>query len=254
MDLTTYVESLNLDHSTVASAGGAASVQSDEDGLLVDPANLRAAVNAGSILAFVDGLTAEEVEDVLYSVQFAIRSADATANRFRDTRRWYEALGDVLQNLGWVTEQFAFSQYDQDQGKLNMDAAALKVIGAIATSSGLAVLTQALDALKGLADDSRQIELFDFHTAEEASGNFQVGAVQKADNGVLSMAFGSFHFKSVDRRRKFLFFSWGDQEVNFWTSAQKMAFNRNYYTKIRNIVTDRLAGDAKESLATIKLA
>lgn len=251
MELTTYVEGLELDSFVPRTVGGAAGI---EDGSPIDPVNLRAAVNAGSILSFVDGLAAEEVDDVLHSVQFAIRAADAAADRFRQTRSWYESLGDIMQNLGWVTEQFAFSQYDQDQGELKMDAVALQVIGAIATAGGLAVLTQALDALKGLADDSKQIELFDFRTASEASGNFQIGAVQKVDNGALSMAFGSFHFKSVDRRRKFLFVSWGRQEVNFWTSAQKMTLNRTYYAQIRDTIRERLAGDAKRYIAAIELA
>ena len=37
--------------------------------------NLQAAVNAGSLLSFVDGVSAQEQDDILFSVQFAQRGA-----------------------------------------------------------------------------------------------------------------------------------------------------------------------------------
>jgi hypothetical protein len=50
---------------------------------------------------------------------------------------------------------------------------------------------------------------------KELSGNFQIGAAQKAENGAASMALGAFYFRASDNRGKFLFLSWGaddDQE------------------------------------------
>lgn len=220
----------------------------------VEMDDLQAAVNAGSILSFVEGLSAQQVEDVLFSVQFAERAADGRANRFTQTRRWYEEYVDMLQNLGWVTEQFGFTQYDQGQEDLQMDAAVIRIIASIATAQGLGIVTQALDALEGLADDDKRIEIFDFYTSEDLSGNFQIGAVQKAPNGVLSLALGAFYFKAVDRKKKFLFFSWGRESVNLWAAAQKMTLNGTYYDNIRQVVKSRITADLTQSLAEIQLA
>ena len=204
------------------------------------PETLKAAVDAGSVLSFVDGLTAEEREDVLYSVQLAHRSATNDHDPFLESQSWYRRYVEILQMLGWTAEQHAFAAYDQSEGELRMDKAALALITAIATQNQLAVLTEAIRALEKLAEDDDAISLFDFHTSTDVAGNFQLGAVQKGEDGALSMAVGSFYFRCADRRRKFLFVSWGENQVNFWTAAQKMTLNRRLYAVGRDAVRRKL--------------
>ncbi len=203
------------------------------------------AVDANALLSFVVGVSPQEREDALYSVQLASRSASALFDRFKDTEAWYGKYIETLEKLGWTSEQFAFSKYEQAEGELRMDQAALAVIAAIATQNQLAVLNQSLEALKALAEEDGAIRLFDFHTTAETSGNFQIGAVQKSEDGVISMALGAFHFTSDDQRRRFLFFSWGERSVELWTAAQKMTFNAKHYARLRDAVEDKL-GDAAE--------
>ena len=216
-------------------------------------ANLKAAVDAGSLLSFVDGLTPLEREDVLYSVQLAHRTASQEFDRFSQTQSWYQRYIEVLQMLGWVAEQLAFTNYDQSEGELRMDKAALALITAIATQNQLAVLKQAVDALEKLADDNNAIRMFDFHTSADIGGNFQIGAVQKGQNGALSMALGSFYFRSQDARRKFLFFSWGKNEVNFWTAAQKMTLNTTLYAGGRDSVKRKIEKTFDAFIAELKI-
>ena len=85
------------------------------------------------------------------------------------------------------------------------------------------------------------------------SSNFQIGAVQKADNGALSSAMGAFYFRSNDARRGFLFFAWGAQEVHFLTAAQKMTFNTTLYAPHREIVRQKLDASAPDFIAELKL-
>ena len=83
------------------------------------------------------------------------------------------------------------------------------VTAAVATQNQLAVLNESIQALERLPEDDGTIRLFDFHTSTAMSGNFQIGAVQRGNNGVPSLALGAFHFRSRDARRRFLFFAWG---------------------------------------------
>ena len=92
-------------------------------------------------------MAAAKLSDVLYTVQFAQRAANAAFNRFAETRSWYSKYTEVLEALGWVTEQFAFASQDQTQGEFKMDkGAALAVIASIATQGQLAAITQTLKA------------------------------------------------------------------------------------------------------------
>ncbi len=208
------------------------------------PADLQAAVDAGSILSFVSDVGPSEKSDILFSVQLAQRAANAAFDRFAQTKSWYGKYNEVLEAVGWATEQFAFASHDQSEGDFVMDKAALSVIASIATGNQLGAITASISALEKLADNDGAITLFDFNAASEGSGNFQIGAVEKGASGALSMALGAFYFRGVSERRKFLFFNWGLNEINFWTAAQKMTFNTAIYDKVRGAVELKLGKDA----------
>jgi len=218
------------------------------------PEKLTSAVDANALLSFVEGISPQERDDVLFSVQLAVRGASGVFDRFTQTQAWYQKYAEVLENLGWVAEQFAFTRYDQAEGEMRMDQAALAVIAAIASQNQLAVLRESITALEKLAEDDGTIRLFDFHSSTQASGNFQIGAVQRANNGALSLALGAFYFRSTDSRRRFLFFSWGAQQVNFWTSAQKLTLNTSFYSPLREAVQRKLGVDSLDYIAALTTA
>ncbi len=217
------------------------------------PEDLQSAVNVGSLLSFVEGVSAQEKDDVLFSVQLAQRGASGAFDRFGQTRSWYQKYVEILENLGWTAEQLAFVQYDQSEGEIRMDKAALAIITAIATQNQLAVLQESLKALAALAEEDGTIRLFDFHTSTKMSGNFQIGAIQKAANDALAMALGAFYFSGADARRRFLFFSWGGQKVSFWTAAQKMTLNVTFYAEHRDIVKRKLGTSAADFIDALVL-
>jgi hypothetical protein len=211
-------------------------------------------VNANSVLSFVAGLTSDEVNDVILSIQLATRGATGAFDRFTQSKSWYQKYTEILENLGWAGEQLAFAQYDQGAGKLEMDKAALDVIAAIATQQQLVVLTKSLDALRKLAAGDQPLTIFEYNALAQASGNFQIGVVQKASNGVLAMAMGGFYFRSVKQEKRFLFWSWGNQEINFWTAAQKLSFNRLFYAQFRDQVASKLGTASANYVAALTLA
>jgi hypothetical protein len=217
------------------------------------PPDLVAAVNAGSILSFVSGVSASERTDILFSVQLAQRAADAACDRFAQTRAWYSKYHEVLEAIGWVTEQFAFVAHGQNEGDFTMNTAALSVITAIATGSQLQAIASSISALEKLAEGNRAITLFDFHAVSALSGNFQIGAVQRDPTGALSMALGAFYFRSTEQRRNFLFWRWGRNNVNFWTAAQKMTFNSTIYDKVREAVEQKLGKQALDFIARLDI-
>lgn len=213
----------------------------------------QAQVNVGSVLSFAGDIAPQLRDDVLYSIQLAQRAASGAYDRFTKTRAWYQSYVEVLENLGWATEQFAFTRFEQSEGEFRMDKAALAIITAIATQNQLAILQQSIDALGKLADNDGAISMFDFHSSAQGSGNFQLGSVQQSSNGAVSMALGAFYFRSVDERRRLLFVKWGSREVNFWTAAQRMTLNTDFYARRRADVIRKLHADSDNFLSTIKL-
>jgi hypothetical protein len=217
------------------------------------PPNLDAAVDAGSIVSFVSGVDANEKADILFSVQLAQRGADAAFDRFAQTKAWYGKYNEVLEAVGWAAEQFAFAAHGQGEGDFMMDKAALSAIAGIATGNQLQAITASITALEKLADNDGSITLFDYHAAAGMSGNFQIGAVQKTSNGSLSMAAGAFYFRSVEQRRKFLFWRWGRNEINFWAAAQKMTLNTAIYGSLRKQIEQKLGQQALDYISGLDI-
>lgn len=215
--------------------------------------SLRAAVDAGSVLSFVAGVTAEEKSDVLFSTQLAQRAASAKHDRQQATQDWYRVYAEVLERLGWVGEGFAFTERGSASGEFRMDKSALEVIATIATGAQLAILVKALDTLRNLAEADGAIRVFELQALAERSGNFQLGAVQRAENGALSLALGGFRFRSTDNRRQVLFWKWGAAEMEFWTAAQKMTLNAEHYATLRRAVVEKLGEQAADYVVDLEV-
>jgi len=214
---------------------------------------LRAAVNAGALVSFVAGLSAAEMTDVLFSIQLAQRAASAKHDRFAATKEWYTLYGDVLGRLGWIGEAFAFTERAKTAGSFTIDKSALDVIMTVATGNQLAILVKTLQTLKSLADKSGAVRLFEWQALSEFSGNFQIGAAQRAENGALSLAIGAFYFHASDSRGRALFVAWGAEEIGFWAGAQKMTLNSALYAKHRAAVAARLAAEASDYIAELEI-
>jgi hypothetical protein len=258
MSTATYIEKLTLadpignSGKLVASLGSRRSADepADPGDLVAD--DLQAAINDGSILSFVSGVPKQDVADVLFSVQLASRGASGKFDRFDKTEDWYRVFLEILEHLGWTVEQFAFAREDIGSGEFRMDKAALDIIQAIATQNQLAVLTQTISALRSMSAGDEPIKLLDFAATLKNSGNFQIGTVEKSkQNDVLSMALGAYYFHARDERTKFLFFSWGEKSVDFWTAAQKMTLNSELYAQSRDLVKRKLGQSAADYLAEI---
>ncbi|BBK40814.1 hypothetical protein STVA_08340 [Allostella vacuolata] len=215
---------------------------------------LRAAVNAGSLVSFVAGVTPAEKSDVLFSTQLAQRAASARHDRHTATDAWYEVYVAVLERLGWAGESFAFSERRSGSGTFRMDRSALDVIATVATGNQLAILVKAIEVMKNLADEDGAIRVFELQAQAERSGNFQLGAVERSANGALSLAIGAFRFEASDRRRRSLFWTWGSEEIRFWAAARKMTLNQEHYAGLRAAVKEKLGAEAGDYLAALPIA
>jgi hypothetical protein len=255
MSIERYIEKLTLSDQNFAPRGtmGIRSALEATRSLREVGSTKAAAVDAGSLLSFVSGINAQERDDVLFSVQLAQRGASGAFDRFTKTKSWYDKYVEILETLGWTAEKIVFARHEQSQGEVRMDKAALALILAIATQNQLTVLTEAVKALEALAEDDDAISLFDFHTTAKVSGNFQLGAVQKAPNNSLAMVLGAFHFKATDARRRFLFICWGANKVKFWTAAQRITLNATFYAEHRASVQQKLGEKAHDYIGELVL-
>jgi len=211
-----------------------------------------AAVNAGGIVAFAAGVTDEEQEDVLYSMQLAQRAASGIADRYTEVQKWYSEYVRVLGETGWVLRSFNLNAQEVGQAQVEVAKAALEILAAAATGPQSAVLLAAIKALKGMANDDGFITLFEHYGAKGRVGNFQISDVQK-ENGKLTIVTGAFQIDMAERQEKFLFFTWQKKGVSVWGDATQASFNRAHYAELRDTVRQMLGKEAKKAIAALPL-
>ena len=217
---------------------------------VADP--LKSVVDVGALVAFAGNVPEAQRQDVLDAVQLAQRAATGLFDRHANTEKWYGKFTEVLERIGWTTSQFAFVKHDQGTGELKLDRTALTILAAVATQNALGVLTASIDALKALADNDHAITIFKRFASKDASGNFQLGAVELSAQGALSMALGAFYYKATDQRTKMVFGSWGASDIQFWSAAQNMTLNTKQYDLAREKLREKL-GDPGNYVAELDL-
>lgn len=229
-----------------------ASAADEKADIALEKQKLNAAVNASSVVSFVENLTPQQKDDVLLSTLFAQRAASAKHDPVSAMEDWLAVYLEALSLLGWSVESAPQLQQDVLKGNASFDQAILKILAVVASQSQFAILEQALGALRGLADGSGQIKLFDQSTSVTEGGHFQVGAAE-ASGEVISMALGAFHYRWTDERKNVLFVKWGKSEVNYWMAVQKASLSTRLYAEVRDLVSERLNDSRKKLIADIDL-
>lgn len=221
-----------------------------------------AAVDGCATISFVNGLTKEERDDVLYSTQFAQRAAQYASDQAADAgepfqkslRAWYETFDGVMAQLGWVSAGFVFAEEANYLGEFEMDKAALDLVAAVAIGGQLTILRKAIDALKNLNGENRAVRILELRSLASRNGNMQLGAVERSATGALSMALGAFCFTLDDEGGSILgLFKWGAKECSLWTAARQLTLNHEHYALVRKSVIDRLGVSAGDYVAKIPI-
>ncbi|WP_298566813.1 D-Ala-D-Ala carboxypeptidase family metallohydrolase [uncultured Aliiroseovarius sp.] len=213
---------------------------------------MQAAVNASSVISFVENLTPSQKEDVLLSTLFAQRAADAKADPVTERAAWHATYMEMLSLMGWTREAAPFESSQKMKGSGSFDKVILATLAQVATGNQFKIVESAIEALRGLASDDGKIKLFDFETSTSTGGNFQIGSAE-ASGDVISMALGAFNFSYKDKKQNILFVSWGKNELDYWLSAQKVALSPTIYADVRDIIRDKLADTRKSLIADIDI-
>jgi hypothetical protein len=213
-----------------------------------------AAVTAGTLVGFAGALTAQEKENVLFSIELADRTASAQYDRFDAVENWFRSFTDVLRQVGWAVTEAKKITRDDLGGEIKADKAALGIIMAAATGPALAILKAAVSALESMADKDDTITLYQHYSAKGNNAHIQLGAVDKAANGAISMGMGALNFETGDNRSKVLFATWGNRYQDYYFTYNEATFNQAQYDRLRQAIKDQFGKEALAFIRSIPLA
>jgi hypothetical protein len=209
------------------------------------------AVDAGSLVSFVSGISALHKSDVLNSTLLAQLAATKQYDRYKQTKEWYDSYIGVLANVGWVCPAFAFRDYKPSGSSFTVDASVIEILKAIATGDEIDILTTALNSLKDPKNE-KALTLFDQQSFPESLGTFQIMPCGE-DDGQLVMALAAMKFTSEKHVTRFLWWQWTSVTSSLFQSSQKAVLNEDVYSQVRQEVIKKLGDNAKKFIADLEI-
>ncbi|GBE87243.1 hypothetical protein SCP_1004900 [Sparassis crispa] len=208
-----------------------------------------AAVNGGSVDTFVGGLSGLNKEDVLNSTLLAQLSANQAAGG--DRIRWYNKYREVLENIGWVVQDFTFKELDNATAHGSVDQAIIAILKSYLSHTALADFKATIDAMKKPANNNAN-KLFEMNAWKGQESDFQLG-VASASHDDVQFRIGSFTYQAQGSQNDVLFFKFGHDHVKFMYSTQNMVLNLKVYEKVRAAVNQKLGSHVKSYIDGLKL-
>jgi hypothetical protein len=210
-----------------------------------------AAVDAGSQVSFVVGLTDQQKSDTLNSTLLAQLAASKQVNRDSDPQAWYDQYINVLSQVGWVLQNFSFTQYQASGSTFDVNTVVLEVLAEVATGDELSAATATLAALEANpSGDGATLLNTETHSASQ--GNFQI-AVASNVNGTVIMKLGVFYFSTTDTIVQILGFRFGSSSTSFFKDAEVINLNNDVYSLVRDAVIAKLGDKAQQFVVDLDI-
>lgn len=232
-------------------------VMSEMGDVLPDPQG--AAVVGSNLLAFAEGVSRQNKEDVMDSFLFATLVANKAFNPETQSQQWYARFNGVLSTLGWLSTNWSYSRYRASHQLFTMDQAGLEILASAIAAAALpgpasaAMLSVAADALKTLQASEKPLRLFERQTKSHQGANFRIGACVEAADGTINLAIGAVNFQARSEVVDVLFWEWDSANVETFRGEDHLVLNRRLYAQVRETVQRRLGDNAKSAIEEFEI-
>ena len=136
--------------------------------------NASAGVDAGSLVTFSGGVTEQNQADVKNSCLLA---ANKEYDREKQTEQWYRFYAEVLENVGWVIQEFQFSRITSKKGDFEASAIMFEILRAFCTEDEKVAM---ISCIWGVTAAYRSRSLFCIPKPRSAS-NLQIKPLCESD-------------------------------------------------------------------------
>ena len=212
-----------------------------------------AQVNGGSLTSFTEKLSGQNKADVQNSTLLAQLASDKKFDRNTQPMNWYSNYTQVLGGIGWNQPAFAFDSYTSGGTTVKMDEAVLGILAAIATGNEIAMISETMEGLRGLSDDSKQMLIWDSNSNSGNNGNFQIFPVDRLDNDDVVMVLDGMQFNATSSHYRFLWWTWDSTSIQIQRAANKFVLNESVYSQVRQAIVDKLGARAEQLVADIEI-
>jgi hypothetical protein len=214
----------------------------------------QAAIVGSNLLAFAEGFSRQNKEDVMDSFLFATRVANKAFSAETQSQEWYGRFNKVLATLGWFSTNWSYSRYRSKHQRFSMEQAGLEILGSAVAAAALpgpasfAMLKVAGDAVAALKAQDKPLRLFERQTKTHTGANFRIGACTESTDGTINMAMGAVNFSTDSTVTNVLFWEWNSAQVSAFRGEDHLVLNTRIYATLRKKIQDRLSDSAASAI------
>jgi hypothetical protein len=203
----------------------------------------QATVVGSDVISFVNGVTAEQRQDLINSVLLAQLVAKVQVPDGARIYDWYSAYFEVLKQIGWVVQVEQFSTYKA----ASVGFQAHEAIIALATSllgpgsSVLAVVKATLDSLKSMDANSPWMTIFNRESQSGKTARFQVTLAEPGDKNGFLVTLMAFGLEAHSTLTQVLFFKIHSSEDILKHFQGKVSVDAKVLAGVRDEIEKKLA-------------
>lgn len=212
------------------------------------------AVVGSNLLAFAEGVSRQNKEDVMDSFLFATLVANKAFNPETQSAEWYDQFNKVLSTVGWFSNSWSYARYRSTDQRFSMDQAAIEILGSVIAAASLpgpasaAMLKVATDTVDALKAQEKPLRLFERQTKSHNGANFRIGACAESADGTVNLAMGAVNFLTSSNVTNVLFWEWDSAEVETFRGENTLVLNTRMYAQNRLLIQQRLGNNAKSAI------
>jgi hypothetical protein len=193
-----------------------------------DKAKAQARVVGSAVFSFAQGVTAEVRSAISDSVLLAQLHANKKVSVEKDPLAWFRVNTEVLQNVGWMLQDGAWTDYTT-QGKASEVHQKIIEVLAVAlgpTPAALAIVTSTMTALKAMNPNSPWISIFSHEAQKARMARFQIGLVEKEEADDIVVSLFAYLIEAQSEITQVLLFKFRQANATFKANSAKVCINR----------------------------
>lgn len=209
-------------------------------------------VDNGSLVSFVNNVPDQQRVDVLNSSLLAQLAANKKHDPYNDTENWFKFYAKVMKNIGWVIQDFEFTEYKTSKMDFKLSQLTLQILSGLVGGKKeiMKVLKGTLDSL---AKDANGVSLFSSKSSSANKGKFLIAPCAVDSSKQVTVALLGLHFEAPQNEKNFLFFTWKSSSMKVWVSTQTCTLNEDLYQQVRDDIRKKLGDKAKTNVLKLEL-
>lgn len=246
-----YVKSLDLSGIPRGPVAQDAATEASE---IFDTAKTQAQVVGSSLFSFARGVDESVREAISDSVLLAQLVANKRASAHLAPVGWYAKYVEVLQNVGWVMQAGAWSDYTTQGMTSEVHEKIIEVLTVTLgpSAAGMAIVKSALDALAAMKEGGSWFTIFSREAQHAKIARFQVGLVETGANDDVFVSLLACLIEAKKAITQVLFFKFREEQASFSASNSKVSINRPSLTDLGPVIRAKVRAYQNDYLSSIR--